>query len=325
MLGTFVGPKTYLVGLTSANMDGLEAYLADTGQEDFLKSWHAAKAEGLNDGECLASFYAKVCYSSLVEGKNSNITRTRDIPGNLDGVIVAGHSSVWGHANLNFMTTNCSRVFTHELCRNHVGTEFSQTSGRYVRLDKINLVQDPILDDCEDILTSAIGNDEDTVYLLECRKGLRVPPPALATGSAVPSPAFWIETRDVRGKWVPNDKLPFDIKKKSTSAIRRIAPNGQSNEIGWSINLRALRHVIQMRTGRHAEWEIRLVFNQVYDIVVAKFPKIFCDATVEEIDGLKEISGMRTQPYQLSVSQALQKASAETLLAELRRRETQHG
>jgi len=51
-----------------------------------------------------------------------------------------------------------------------------------------------------------------------------------------------------------------------------------------------------MRTSRHAEWEIRFVFNQVYDICVNKFPLIFCDAKVEEVDGLTEVSGMKLQP-----------------------------
>jgi thymidylate synthase (FAD) len=321
MLGVFVSPQTFLTGFTTAHMPGLEAYLAATNQTDFLESWQAAKDEGLSDGECLCSFYAKLCYASLVLGKNNNLTRVRDIPSNLENVLDVGHSSVLGHATLNFVTTSCSRILTHELVRNHVGTEFSQTSGRYVRLDKINLVHDSILDDCKDLLTGAVTNDEDTIYLIECRKGLRVPAPAFPQAAANYCLGNFLvgpggaNPRDAR--WVPNDKLPFDKKKKLTSAIRRIAPNGQSNEIGWSINLRALRHVIQMRTGRHAEWEIRLVFNQVYDLVAEKFPKIFCDAKIEDVDGLKEISGMRTQPYQLTPEQALKQVSIEQLKAEL--------
>jgi len=321
MFGSFVTPQTFLTGFTTAHMPGLEAYLEATNQTDFLESWRAAKEEGLSDGECLCSFYAKLCYASLVLGKNNNITRVRDIPSNLENVLDVGHSSVLGHATLNFVTTRCSRILTHELVRNHVGTEFSQTSGRYVRLDKVDLVMDPILDNCRDLLRNAVTADENTIYLLECRTGLRVPPldnPHVAAdyclGNFLVAPGG---TSPVAMRWVPNDKLPFDKKKKLTSAIRRVAPNGQSNEIGWSINLRALRHVIQMRTGRHAEWEIRLVFNQVYDLVAEKFPKIFCDAKIEEVDGLKEISGMRTQPYQLSPEQALKQVSIEQLKAEL--------
>jgi len=37
-----------------------------------------------------------------------------------------------------------------------------------------------------------------------------------------------------------------------------------STTIGWSCNVRALRHVIEMRTDPHAEEEIRVLFAKVY-------------------------------------------------------------
>ena len=82
----------------------------------------------------------------------------------------------------------------------------------------------------------------------------------------------------------------FNLKKKLTSALRRILPNGQANEIGFTLNLRSLRHTITMRTNRHAEWEIRCIFNQIYDLVREKYPAIFSDAKTEEIDNLKEVT-----------------------------------
>ena len=92
--------------------------------------------------------------------------------------------------------------------------------------------------------------------------------------------------------------MDFAEKKKLTSALRRILPNGQANEIGWSINLRALRHLIQLRTSRHAEWEIRSVFAEVFNITNRLFPDMFYDAQTEEVDGIIEVSGMRSQPYE---------------------------
>lgn len=82
----------------------------------------------------------------------------------------------------------------------------------------------------------------------------------------------------------------FGTKKKITSAMRRILPNGQSNEIGFSLNLRSLRHLIQLRTSRHAEWEIRLIFNQVYELVKLKYPAILADAKLEFVDNANEIT-----------------------------------
>jgi thymidylate synthase (FAD) len=72
--------------------------------------------------------------------------------------------------------------------------------------------------------------------------------------------------------------------------MRRMLPNGQSNEIGISLNLRSLRHTIETRTSRHAEWEIRYIYNQIYKIVKKKYKAMFFDAKEEEVKGLFEIT-----------------------------------
>jgi thymidylate synthase ThyX len=65
-----------------------------------------------------------------------------------------------------------------------------------------------------------------------------------------------------------------------------------------TINLRSLRHMIMLRTNRASEWEIRLVFQEIYKIMKEKYPLMFFDAVEEMIDGLIEVGGMRTQPYE---------------------------
>lgn len=262
MSGYFVKPKTFLVGFTNLDEEQLVAYLKYTGNEDFLESVEQAKKEGLSMGEILCSFYAKLCYKSLSLGKNSNISRVRDIKSNLESIVQTGHGSVLEHCYLNFITTDCSRVFTHELVRHRAGTSFSQTSGRYVRLDDLKLILPPELEGCEQELIEYLDFTKAVVDRLEQKTGLR-------------------------------EEKSFAKKKKITSAIRRIAPNGLANEIGWGINLRALRHTIFMRTSRHAEWEIRYIFNEVADIVLSKWPHILCGAGIEEVDGLKEYTGLK--------------------------------
>jgi thymidylate synthase (FAD) len=72
---------------------------------------------------------------------------------------------------------------------------------------------------------------------------------------------------------------PFNIKKEVTSALRRLAPMGLSTDIIWTANIRALRHVITMRTTPQAEEEMRLVFDRVAKIMVAECPAFFADLT----------------------------------------------
>jgi thymidylate synthase (FAD) len=190
--------------------------LEDTGNQAFIQQYRQALELGLSPAECLVSFYAKLCYASLSPGKNDNIDRTRDIPANLAACLAHGHGSVFGHVNFNFVITNCSRVFTHELVRHHVGTEYSQTSGRYVRTDKLKVVWDPILE--------PIKHDiELTLEYLEMK--------------------YRMACEDMN---LNDPKQSFDYKKKVTSALRRMfLPNGVANEIGFSMNVRAARHMIQ--------------------------------------------------------------------------------
>lgn len=253
----YVEPKTYLTGVTGI-LKGLEEYLVDSGNSDFLETLEQARAEGISDGEILCSFYAKLCYKSLTLGQNLNVTKIRDIESNLMGCFDSGHGSVFEHCQLNFVTTNCSRVFTHELVRHRVGTAFSQTSGRYVAIDNIDFIVDPLL-------------IEDT----DCDRAIQ--DHILATEKLA---------KFLRDKLIKEGDH-FDKKKKVTSAIRRIAPNGQANEIGFSMNIRALRHTLLLRTNPHAEWEIRLIFNQIGDIIESKWPLMLYGLNkVDTKDGL---------------------------------------
>jgi thymidylate synthase ThyX len=45
-----------------------------------------------------------------------------------------------------------------------------------------------------------------------------------------------------------------------------------------------------LRTSEHAEWEIRLIYNQVYDLVKEKYPAILFDAQLKMVEGLNEIT-----------------------------------
>ena len=68
--------------------------------------------------------------------------------------------------------------------------------------------------------------------------------------------------------------------------MRRIAPIGVATSVGWSANIRTLRHVIEARTEPSAEEEIRLVFGKVGEILMDKYQVLFGDYEVEMVNGL---------------------------------------
>lgn len=153
----------------------------------------------------------------------------------------------------------------HNFVANGFVTHNSQTSGRYVRGDAIDVVFDPILEPVRDQVETLQMVIEQSYARMVCTMGL-------------------------------DQMTDFFKKKKITSALRRLLPNGQSNEIGFSVNLRSLRHTVTVRTSRHAEWEIRHVFGQIYRLVKERYPLVFHGAVEEEVDGLIEVSGMKLQP-----------------------------
>ena len=77
------------------------------------------------------------------------------------------------------------------------------------------------------------------------------------------------------------DSLGFAEKKKLTSAFRRFAPIGLATTIMFTANIRALRHIIELRTSLHAEVEIRKVFLDIAEICKVRYPNLFQDMTIQ--------------------------------------------
>ena len=285
-MGKFVEPKVYFVGYQVMNGQEVERYLRDSGNEDFLKSIEDARKGGLADAEIICSMFAKLCYKSLTLGHNDNISRVRDIEDNLRNCFDVGHGSVFEHVNFNFIVADCSRVFTHEVVRHRAGTAFSQNSGRYIRSEELDIVFDPILEPIRGLCEEKRKYDED-----------------------------WYR-RAVQASGINNMK-DFSLKKKMTSALRRFLPNGQANEIAVSLNLRTIRHIVMLRTSRHAEWEIRKIFEGLYLLLKDKYKTMFYGAKEELVDGIIEVTGMKLQPHEKSADVLLSELSDEQLEAEL--------
>ncbi len=285
-MGGFVEPKVYFVGYQVMNEPEVHRYLEDSGNLDFLSSIEGARKAGLSDAEIICSMFAKLCYKSLTLGHNDNISRVRDIEDNLKNCFDVGHGSVFEHVNFNFIVAECSRVYTHEQVRHRVGTAYSQNSGRYIRSEDLNIVFDPILEPIREFCESKREHDEDWY-----RKAVEL--------SGI------------------NSMKDFATKKKMTSALRRFLPNGQANEMAMTLNLRTIRHVVMLRTSRHAEWEIRKIFEGVYLLLKNEFKTMFYGAKEEVVDGVLEITGMKLQPHEKTAEVLLSELTDEQLEAEL--------
>lgn len=248
-----VEPKVFLVGETRMVEEGLSAYLTHLGVPEWT-------SDASTDAERLVEVMGRLCYRSFRPGMNANVTKIRERNDDyLANILKVKHGSVIEHPVMNFVFTDVSRVFTHELVRHRVGTAMSQESLRFVRLDDLGLWA-----------PTAIREDEAAMEIFARTFGqLEALQLQLAAHFRLDDPG-----------------VPFHRKKVVTSAMRRIAPDGLATTIGWSANPRTIRHVLEMRTDPGAEEEIRLVFGKVGEIVTARYPNLFGDYVVEMVDGL---------------------------------------
>lgn len=251
-----VNPKVYLVGKTELVPGGLEEYLKDIGSPQWTPN------PAVSGGENLIEAFGRMCYRSWQpydedkpEATNPNISKVRQ--GNdkyIGHVLESKHGSILEHVSMNFIIQNCTRVFTHELVRHRAGTAFSQESLRYVRLDDIRFWLPPEAQDNPE----AKALFEDAIRQMET----------------------WQESL---GRIYGIAKMSnFNMKKALTSMFRRIAPEGLSTCIGFSANVRSLRHLIAMRTAESAEVEIRVIFDDIAVICKREYPNVFQDMAKNE-------------------------------------------
>lgn len=205
------------------------------------------------EGQDLIEISGRLCYKSWAPGVNPNVTRVREDQGEyLQNILRSGHGSVLEHANYSFLFTNVSRVFTHELVRHRAGSAFSQESLRFVRLTDIGFDPGPTAE------------------------GL--------TGLTAKVSSFLERAEDLQ-EWLAeyfdldNPETSFHEKKEATSFMRRFAPEGLATHIMWTANVRTIRHVIEARTARGAEQEIRRVIGQLARIMKEEAPALFGDFT----------------------------------------------
>lgn len=250
-----IHPQAFLIAETKIDLDAVRAALTPLDAGHWLPT-----SEG-TDADYLIEFAGKSCYMSFDTSLNQNLTKvggrsTHDYI--QQGIIANKHGSVLEHANVTFFLVNVSRVVTHEIIRHRAGAAYSQTSGRYVRTDSVDMYM-PYDIACNpaavEVWKRAVAQMEENAA--ELSRVTRV------------------------------DEKPFSLKKRITSAIRRLLGNGQANHIVVTANHRAWRHMIELRTDPSAEEEIRVVFADISRQLRERFPAIYADAQVSEVDGIE--------------------------------------
>lgn len=251
-----VEPKVWLIQEPNVVIGQLAEYLAEVGGWRWYERVVApvvAKTGGAGATE-LIEFCGRLCYRSWEAGLNKNVTKIRENTAEyLLNILTSGHGSVIQHGHFTFVLHDVSRVVTAELNR-HSHPDVSEQSLRYVRLDELRFRIPPGLP--HEVERAGRQLVQETEHFLR-----------------------W--AAECCGLDNEGDEadigLSFYEKKQITSALRRFAPMGVATEEVWTANLRDLRHIIESRTDIHAEEEIRVVVNQIAEIMAARAPFFFGD------------------------------------------------
>lgn len=252
-----VEPKVYPIAMTVPVAQGMDDYFKDLDVQPEIDT---------SNPESVTTFAGKLCYRSWEpydeqkqKGTNPNVSRIRsDHKEYIGNVLKSGHGSVLEHTSVSLLFANVSRVFTHEIVRHRAGMAYSQESLRYVRLNHLDMRVPNVIKEN----TQANSMFRYIANLLEDA-----------------------QTALAKEIYKLDEVKDFHFKKTVTSALRRIAPIGLCTNILVTGNIRAWRHIIQLRSGEGAEEEVRDVMNQVVDVLTAYYPTLFQDLNYNEETG----------------------------------------
>ena len=250
-MGQLVNPRAFLIAETKVDYAAMDHALLSLGVDGWA-------SDGGTDADVLTEFAGKSCYMSFDKNLNLNLSKVGGRPNSAyiqDGIIGNKHGSVLEHSTVTFFLTNVSRVVTHELVRHRAGTAFSQTSGRYVRSNDVDMY-----------LPDELKMYPEAVLIYE-----------RAVREMEENLAELVQVTHIE------EMQDFAMKKRLTSAFRRIVGNGQANHLVMTANHRAWRHIIEMRTSVHAEEEIRVIMGDVAQQLKDKFPTLYGDMSLNNV------------------------------------------
>ncbi len=208
----------------------------------------------LPDSALLCKAAGQLCYASFGPKRTHNDGAARYFR----NILASGHGSVLEHANFSFLFYGISRSVTHELVRHRAGVGFSQLSQRYVSGSVLRFVERPEYQDDPEL------------------HGLFVERIDRAAQDYARIAEALLE-RQKSGSEILSAEARTDLRKKVQQTARSVLPNETEAPIVVTANVRAWRHILEMRASPHAETEIRELAFRAYLCLAAADPVLFAD------------------------------------------------
>jgi flavin-dependent thymidylate synthase len=208
------------------------------------------------------------CYASFGPRRTTN----ENAAAYFERLTSAGHGSVLEHASFSFLLYGISRSVTHELVRHRAGVGISQVSQRYVSGSVLRFVERP-----------EYAADAALHRLFEERVDR-----AAAEYEAM---AGRLLERQGQGAALLEADHATDARKKVQQTARSLLPNETEAPMVFTGNVRALRHIIEMRADEHAESEIRNLAVRLFLCLATADPILFGDYQLQDLaDGTHKVT-----------------------------------
>ena len=214
----------------------------------------------LPDSTQLCKTAGQTCYASFGPRRTTN----ENAAAYIERLTSAGHGSVLEHSSFNFLLYGISRSVTHELVRHRAGVAFSQISQRYVSGTVLRFVERP-----------EYQLDDELHELFEER--------ADRAAAEYEAMAEQLLERQEGGASMLTADFKTDARKKVQQTARSLLPNETEAPMVFTGNVRALRHIIEMRADAHAESEIRNLALRIFLCLRTVDPILFGDYELAEL------------------------------------------
>lgn len=242
-----------VVGRTQATRRPLRGFLRGFDDPDFVA--YAQDDHDMDAGARLAKTAGQLCYLSFGPKRTPDSMAVSYF----HNIRAQGHGSILEHASISVFLYGIDRAVTHELVRHRSGMAYSQVSQRYVDGSSLRFVERPEYQDDPALHRLFTAQIDQARRNYDARA------------------ARLLQLQEEAGA-----DLPRTARRKSVNqAARAGLPNEAEAPILVTGNLRAWRHVLEMRCSPHADRTIREAMFRVGLCLALCEPVIFGDYTFD--------------------------------------------
>ncbi len=221
-----------------------------------LAAVHAKGQDVGTDAERLVECAGRACYDSYGKGRPSDAYHKH--------IMDVDHGSVTEHVSISFFLSNISRGLTHELVRHRVGVAISQRSTRYVDENESDWALHPLLERyfTTEVVKRAPNHEQVELTVQDqCRY-------VITTAKR----GYKVVVAALEADLIAHGTDKFTARKQARGAARGLLGNALLTEMVWTCNLRALKQILKQRANQHADAEIRVMANRLYEEALPYWP-----------------------------------------------------